>query len=701
LHPHLLLRPLFVEIPDGRLRLVTCYSLELVARRGDNAFHDLRLLRLCTSIMSDVNNTAATAATTEPSTTTTAAPVLSEQVPPVAESAAAPAEAPKTETAAPAAAATTTEAPAATATAPEEKKTTEEKVVEPISEGLLAYKGPGLVKSLIPSKKIFWLSDEKLAPQDLHLYLRGEKPEVAHGVVAWASQTGKGLLFFNKKDDTDKTKPQSVLPLYEATELKKVSPHEITFEINSHKHTLKAANDAERDGWYLSLERAVEVGKAEKENIRSSQGYKDEMEKLGKPNTVAAGAAGLAGAAAGKKSVEEPKRANSDDVVPEKQKKSRSTSRGILGRFQNKKEEAEAKKEAKEEAKEEKKAEKEEAKEEKKIEKEEKKAEKEAEKAESHADKAGEAAATAAVVGGSTLDAQGTAERAVGAPVSGETTDEGIPTTKAEETKPAKRGSIFGRLGSNFSGLRSPNKEKDAKEVELKPEVPAKDNAVSETAPQIPEPTTETATETPVIAGDVAEPKSESKTAEAAKEQLDAVTPSKENKSFLSGFTNKLRNRSVSPSANMKEAPKKEEATTAAVAEPEAAKADPVAATTEADKPLEPVAASDPAGEKAAEPAAATPNKRESVFQGLGRRASKAFKSFSVPQKKENEVPATTTTEAKKEEAKEAEVAAPAAEESKPVVNGESKPAETIGDVVPEAVSTGHPQSTPTVTASA
>ncbi|KAF2771641.1 hypothetical protein EJ03DRAFT_334593 [Teratosphaeria nubilosa] len=661
--------------------------------------------------MSDANNTAATAATTEPSTTT-AAPELSEQVPPITESVAAPVEAPKTESA-PAAAETTTETPAAATTTAEEKKMAEEKVVEPISEGLLAYKGPGLVKSLIPSKKIFWLSDEKLAPQDLHSYLRGEKPEVAHAVVAWASQTGKGLLFFNKKDDTDKIKPQSILPLYEATELKKVSPHEITFEINSHKHTLKAANDAERDGWYLSLERAVEVGKAEKETIRSSQGYKDEMEKLGKflpafgsvnaqpltgskgkPNTVAAGAA------AGKKSVEEPKRADSDDVAQEKQKKSRSTSRGILGRFQNKKEEAEAKKEAKEEAKEEKKAEKEEAKEEKKIEKEEKKAEKEAEKAEKHADKAGEAA-SAAVVGGSALDAQGTAERAVGAPVSGETAVEGIPTTKAEETKPAKRGSIFGRLGSNFSGLRSPNKEKDAKEAELKPEVPAKDTAVSETAPQIPEPTTETATETPGIAGDVTEPKSEGKPAEAAKEQLDAVSPSKENKSFLSGFTNKLRNRSVSPSANMKEASKKEEATTAAVSEPQAVKADPVAATTEADKPVEPVAASEPAAEKAVEPAAATPNKRESVFQGLGRRASKAFKSFSVPQKKENEVPATTTTESKKEEAKEAEVAAPASEESKPVVNGESKPAETIGDVVPEAVSTGHPQSTPTVTASA
>ena len=34
--------------------------------------------------------------------------------------------------------------------------------------------------------------------------MRGEKPEISHAVVAWASQTGKGLLFFNKKGETSK-----------------------------------------------------------------------------------------------------------------------------------------------------------------------------------------------------------------------------------------------------------------------------------------------------------------------------------------------------------------------------------------------------------------------------------------------------------------------------------------------------------------
>lgn len=112
--------------------------------------------------------------------------------------------------------------------------------------------------------------------------MRGEKPEVSNPVVAWASETGSGLLFFNKKGETDHSRPHSVLPLYDASELKKVSPHEITFDIHGHKHTLKASSDAERDGWYMSIERAIEIGKAEKETVRESEGYKAEMEKLSK-----------------------------------------------------------------------------------------------------------------------------------------------------------------------------------------------------------------------------------------------------------------------------------------------------------------------------------------------------------------------------------------------------------------------------------
>ncbi|EMD01071.1 hypothetical protein BAUCODRAFT_194417 [Baudoinia panamericana UAMH 10762] len=167
------------------------------------------------------------------------------------------------------------------ATAPvEETKPAAEKTVEPLTEGLLGYKGPGLLKSLVPTKKEFWLSDLPVTPQHMDLFMRGEKPEVSNAIVAWASQTGKGLLFFNKKGESDRKRPQSVIPLYDAEALKKEGPHDIHFRVHAHQHTLKAANETERDGWYMSLERAMEMGKAEKESMRASEGYKAEMEKL-------------------------------------------------------------------------------------------------------------------------------------------------------------------------------------------------------------------------------------------------------------------------------------------------------------------------------------------------------------------------------------------------------------------------------------
>ena len=112
--------------------------------------------------------------------------------------------------------------------------------------------------------------------------MRGEKSEISNPVVAWASQTGKGLLFFVKKNETSKTHPAGVLALYDAEDLEKQSPHEFSFKLHGHKHQFKAANDAERDGWYLSIEKAIELGKASKESTRASEGYKAEMEKLSK-----------------------------------------------------------------------------------------------------------------------------------------------------------------------------------------------------------------------------------------------------------------------------------------------------------------------------------------------------------------------------------------------------------------------------------
>lgn len=110
---------------------------------------------------------------------------------PVAEAAAAePAvvEAPAAEAAAEPAA----EAPAAV----EEPK----KAAEPIEEGILEAKGSGFPKSFLYTKKFFWFPKEAVTPKDLAAYVKSEKvSETAHHVVSWASETGKGLLFYGEK----------------------------------------------------------------------------------------------------------------------------------------------------------------------------------------------------------------------------------------------------------------------------------------------------------------------------------------------------------------------------------------------------------------------------------------------------------------------------------------------------------------------
>jgi hypothetical protein len=114
----------------------------------------------------------------------------------------------------------------------------------------------------------------------LREYLRGEKPEVAHPVAAWSSQTGKGLLYFVKHAD-QKEHPAGALSLAHATDLHKDGANAFAFKISGSKHAFEAQTAAERDGWYMAVEHAITEAKAAKEGIESSEGYKAEKEKIG------------------------------------------------------------------------------------------------------------------------------------------------------------------------------------------------------------------------------------------------------------------------------------------------------------------------------------------------------------------------------------------------------------------------------------
>lgn len=638
-------------------------------------------------------------------------------------------------------------------------KETEKKTAEPVTSGVLGYKAPGLMKQFKFSKRYFWLSDEPVSSQNLSHYLRGTEPKTAHPIAAWSSHTGKGLLFLVKAE-ADKAHPQDVLPLVDVTDLTKVFPHEFSFKINGHKHTFKADNDAERDGWYTSLEQGITEAKGSKDDIVKSDKYQETIKHLGAP-AVAAGGIG-AGAAAAKhhESKEEKKEeheaakevepvaqtpartgSSSDEDLKKKENKSRSQSRGkrnsIFGVLKNKKEDHDVKKD-------EKKAEKEEIKEER------------AEAKETGTNHHAAEAATVGVPAAGAATALATSEESKPSETVEEPKTEAVkdttttPTTRETAPKPAKRNSIFGSI---YQKVKSPTAEK--KEHEVAPAVPPKDSE----APQIAEPVKDTddtfqdapetkveepaeakveeplATTTAATAAPAAIATEEKKTSPTTEK---AATPKKEKESFLGGLLSKARAKSPgaskreekkdvpaaveAPAVPPKDEIKAEEPVTApAATEPAVDETSAATATTAA--PVEaPATEAEPKKEEATAP---NNTRRRSYFGSLGQKKEKTESETSENEKplgklsnifrkpsqairgSNDKTPKKENVHAEKVEetpveAMSEETAAADAVKPETAATETSEQQQSIGDVVPEAVSVGQPQTTnPTVSASA
>lgn len=205
--------------------------------------------------------------------------------------------------------------------------------VSPASEGVLEYKGPGL-KRYFSKRYFFYFSEEAVECKHLS--------HVPHTTVAWANQTGKGLLFYAKRAE-DKTTPAGVYNLSEITELAKDGSDEFAFKVNGQKHVFHATSSADRDSWLLAVESKAAEATAEKEKITSNEGYQAELDKLGKPATT------TATEGSPKKSVEKAKEAIKDAAaVGEEKSRSHSRKRtSIFGSLLGRKE-TEEKKETKE-----------------------------------------------------------------------------------------------------------------------------------------------------------------------------------------------------------------------------------------------------------------------------------------------------------------------------------------------------------------
>ncbi|EAW10672.1 uncharacterized protein ACLA_051440 [Aspergillus clavatus NRRL 1] len=443
------------------------------------------------------------------------APVATEapatEAPVVAE---APKETPVESTeAAPAVTEATTEA--ATEQPKEEAKEETKEEIAPATEGVLGHKGHGLVKGLRFSKRFFYFSDEAVEAKQLSVFQQNEKPAVAHPIVAWATQTGKGLLFLTKRAE-DKATPAGIFNLAEVSDITKEGSNEFHFKVNGQKHTFQAANAAERDSWIVALEAKAAEAKVEKDVITASEGYKAELEKLTKPVVPEVAKKPVEAKEEPKKeevaAVEEPK--ETKEVKDKAHAKSRSQSRkraSIFGSLLGKKEETEEKKE------------------EEKVE--------EAKPAEAVAEPTPEAAveapvATEVVEAAAPVEAAGTKEET-------EQKKEEKEEKKAESPAPrSKRSSLFGNF---FQKVTSPSHEKSEKEVVA---APVETAAVSSTAPQLDNPVEEAAVkpiepEAVTAAADVEAPKDTAAAAQPAVVETPSAVKDKRRTSFFGNFGKK------------------------------------------------------------------------------------------------------------------------------------------------------------------
>ncbi|KAI0126505.1 Pleckstrin homology domain-containing protein [Xylariales sp. AK1849] len=191
-----------------------------------------------------------------------------------------------------------TEAPAVAETKPEETPAeaatetsaaapTEEakKEVKPIEDGTLEHKASpaSFPKNLLYSKQHFWFGSEAVPKEKLSAYLQKEKAtDVAHHVTAWASQTGKGLLFYGK----DTSSPAGAIQLAETAEPTTEGVNKFSVVSKGHKHAFKAPSAADRDSWVSQLKLKIAEAKELSTSVTESETYKSTLDTF-KPKPIA------------------------------------------------------------------------------------------------------------------------------------------------------------------------------------------------------------------------------------------------------------------------------------------------------------------------------------------------------------------------------------------------------------------------------
>ncbi|KAI1431389.1 hypothetical protein GGR50DRAFT_679741 [Xylaria sp. CBS 124048] len=233
---------------------------------------------------------------------------------------------------------TTEEAPAASAEDPKAQ-------AKPVEAGTLEHKGApaNFPKNLLYAKTHFWFGNDSVEKEKLVHYLKTEKAtDVAHHVVSWAAETGKGLLFYGK--ESDKANPVGVIQLAEASEPTVDGSNKFHFTAKGHKHAFKAPTAADRDAWVQQLKLKIAEAKELAAVVAESEVYKKTLESLKpapkeeKPVPAAAEAAKEEGAEAPEESKEDDKEEPKEEKEEPKRRSASRKRASIFGNLLGKKE---------------------------------------------------------------------------------------------------------------------------------------------------------------------------------------------------------------------------------------------------------------------------------------------------------------------------------------------------------------------------
>lgn len=130
--------------------------------------------------------------------------------------------------------------------------------------------------SFFKQKRFFYFLDEPVTEDKLQTYLHKDSSSTAN--AAYASQTGKGLLFYSKAEG-QKEAPHGIIKLADVVEVLPVGNAKFVLKLATGDLHFEAPA-LERDSWVFTLKSKISEAKTLAETVIESEGYTVALKKL-------------------------------------------------------------------------------------------------------------------------------------------------------------------------------------------------------------------------------------------------------------------------------------------------------------------------------------------------------------------------------------------------------------------------------------